>query len=98
MYLSLCYFLLFIQYEYMQKARNTKWFAYHQIQVNFHFFKQKVVKLCLLHHVLTTIQLIFINREIKKYINLSLWWDSNPQSLCFEATEHLRNEYCQKRL
>ena len=43
--------------------------------------------------------MIFKNREIRKI--KSFWWDSNPQPLGFEATEHLRNrmpkENCRKR-
>ena len=51
--------------------------------------------------MLTTIQLIYKNREIKnKKIILRL--DSNPQTLGFEATEHMRNrmrkENCRKRI
>ena len=45
-----------------------------------------VKKLCLFHHVLTIIQLIFKNREIKKFC---LQWA--PQPLGVEAKEHLRN-------
>ena len=43
----------------------------------------------------------FENSEFKKK-KLRLQWDSNPQSLGFEATEHLRNgmrkEKCRIRL
>jgi len=49
-----------------------------------------VVKKLLLNHVLTIFQLIIKNMEIKKKL-LRLRWDSNPQSLSFEATEHMRN-------
>jgi len=38
--------------------------------------------------LLTTVQLI-LKKERKK---LSFWWDANPQSLGFEATEHLCNK------
>ena len=47
-------------------------------------------------------QLNFKNSEINKIKSYASSWDSNPQSLEFEATEHLRNrmrnENCQKRL
>jgi len=50
--------------------------------------------------VLTTIQLNLINSDLEK--KLRLQWDSNRQSLGFEAAEHLcnrmRKENCRKRL
>ena len=49
-----------------------------------------MVKKLLLNHVLTIFQLIIKNMEIKKKL-LRLRWDSNPQSLGLEATEHMRN-------
>ena len=61
-----------------------------------------ILHVCLFHHGLTTVQLIFKNREIKKIKKLSLRWDSSTQSLGFDTTDHLRNrmqkENCRKRL
>ena len=65
--------------------------------------KENVVKktfLSLFHHVITTIQLNFINSEIKR---ITRYASSGTQTYCeFEATEYLRNrmrkEKCRERL
>jgi len=71
----------------LPKITKIKWIWY--------FLWSKI--LCPLYHVLTTIQFNFknIKNEIKK---LRLQWYSNPHSLGFEATEHLRKENCRKRI
>ena len=66
----------------------------HQNQVNLHFILSNSGQKSLIMFIslfLTTFQLIFKNREIKKINKLSIRWDSRPKSLSFEATEHLRN-------